>query len=101
MNDKSSRPALADNNAIISEYDTILLGFPIWWYTAPRIINSFLENYDFDGKNIVLFATSGGSGLGNIAKELALSSPGANIQNGKMLNRRSSFDDIKKIVETL
>ena len=64
MNDKSSRPALADRDADIAAYDTILLGFPIWWYVAPTIINSFLESYDFFGKKIVLFATSGGSGFG-------------------------------------
>ena len=63
MNDKSSRPALADKDADISSYDKILLGFPIWWYVAPTIINSFLESYDFSGKKIVLFATSGGSGF--------------------------------------
>ena len=61
MNDRSSRPALADQDADIAAYDTILLGFPIWWYVAPTIINSFLESYDFSGKKIVLFATSGGS----------------------------------------
>lgn len=70
MNDKSFRPALADKNANIASYDTILIGFPIWWYVAPTIINSFLESYDFSGKKIVLFATSGGSKFGNTVKEL-------------------------------
>ena len=64
MSDKSSRPAIADKNANIADYDTIFIGFPIWWYVAPTIINTFLESYDFSGKKIVLFATSGGSGLG-------------------------------------
>ena len=64
MNDKQSRPALADTDAPIAGYDVIFLGFPIWWYTAPTIINTFLERYDFTSKTIVLFATSGGSGLG-------------------------------------
>ncbi len=63
MNDKSSRPSLADKDANIGAYDIILLGFPIWWYVAPTIINSFLDSYDFSGKKIVLFATSGGSGF--------------------------------------
>ena len=70
MRSKTSRPALADNNADISKYDTIFLGFPIWWYVAPTIINTFLENYDFSGKTIILFATSGGSGFGSTAKNL-------------------------------
>ena len=64
MQDPSSRPALADQTAQIANYDVVFLGFPIWWYVAPTIINSFLESYDFAGKTIVLFATSGGSGFG-------------------------------------
>ena len=63
MQDKSSRPAIADKNADISAHDTIFVGFPIWWYIAPTIINTFLESYDFSGKTIILFATSGGSGF--------------------------------------
>ena len=70
MADINSRPALADKDAKISEYDTIFLGFPIWWYVAPHIINSFLESYDFSGKTIVLFATSGGSGFGETLNQL-------------------------------
>ena len=68
MNDKSFRPAIADTNANIAAYDTIFVGFPIWWYVAPTIINTFLEAYDFSGKTIILFATSGGSGMGNSAR---------------------------------
>lgn len=67
MNDKASRPPLADTDARIADYDVIFLGFPIWWYVAPTIVNTFLESYDFSGKTIVLFATSGGSGLGRSA----------------------------------
>ena len=70
MADIKSRPALADKDAKISEYDTIFLGFPIWWYVAPHIINSFLESCDFGGKTIVLFATSGGSGFGETLNQL-------------------------------
>ena len=70
MNDKSSRPAIATGDLDVSGYDTILLGFPIWWYIAPTIINSFLEAYDFSGKTIVLFATSGGSGFGDAVSGL-------------------------------
>lgn len=87
MNDKSSRPALADRDANIAAYDTILLGFPIWWYVAPTIMNSFLESYDFSGKKIVLFATSGGSGFGKAAEGLRASvSAGTEIVEGKILN---------------
>ena len=70
MNDKTFRPEIVKEDLNLSSYDTILLGFPIWWYVAPTIINTFLENYDFSGKKIVLFATSGGSGFGNTIKEL-------------------------------
>ncbi|MBQ6006691.1 MAG: NAD(P)H-dependent oxidoreductase [Selenomonadaceae bacterium] len=70
MADINSRPALADKAAKISDYDTIFIGFPIWWYVAPHIINSFLESYDFSGKTIVLFATSGGSGFGETLNQL-------------------------------
>ncbi len=70
MSDKSSRPAIADTDAEISQYDTVFLGFPIWWYVAPTIVNSFLESYDFSGKRIILFATSGGSGFGKAAAGL-------------------------------
>ena len=73
MQDKSSRPAIADKNADISAYDTIFVGFPIWWYIAPTIINTFLESYDFSGKTIILFATSGGSGFGKTVDNLSCS----------------------------
>ena len=86
MNDKSSRPAIADKDAHIEQYDTIFLGFPIWWYVAPTIINTFLESYDWTGKKIVLFATSGGSGMGKSAACLRDSAKGAQIIEGKMLN---------------
>ena len=86
MTDKKIRPEITDTDAKISEYDEIFLGFPIWWYVAPTIINTFLEKYDFTGKKIVLFATSGGSGFGNTVKELQPSAPGAEIVEGKLLN---------------
>ena len=65
MADKSIRPEMAEGDAAIENYDTVVIGFPIWWYVAPTIINTFLEKYDFSGKKIILFATSGGSGFGN------------------------------------
>lgn len=86
MDNKKFRPEMKDHDAPIAGHNTIFLGFPVWWYTAPTIINTFLEAYDFGGKNIILFATSGGSGLGRTAGELAGSCPGANIRNGKLLN---------------
>ncbi|MCH5213100.1 MAG: NAD(P)H-dependent oxidoreductase [Oscillospiraceae bacterium] len=100
MKDKSSRPELADKNADIAEYDKIFLGFPIWWYVAPTIINSFLESYDFTGKTIILFATSGGSGFGRTAAELAASCPGATIKEGRLLNGNPSADTLKKWAES-
>ena len=96
MHDKSLRPAIADRDAGISEYDVIYLGFPIWWYVAPTIINTFLETYDFFGKTIVLFATSGGSGFGNTVKELQVSCPHAKIVEGGLLNGRPSDADLQK-----
>lgn len=89
MKDKKIRPEIVDTDAKIAEYDEILIGFPIWWYVAPTIIHTFLEKYDFTGKKIVLFATSGGSGFGNTVKELEPSAPGATIVEGKLLNNAS------------
>lgn len=89
MNDKKIRPEIADISVDISAYDEIILGFPIWWYVAPTIVNTFLEAHDFSGKKIVLFATSGGSGFGNTVSELQPSVPGAVITEGKLLNRAS------------
>lgn len=102
MNDKSSRPALADRSAHIAAYDTVLLGFPIWWYVAPTIINSFLESYDFSGKKIVLFATSGGSGFGKTVAGLKPSvAPDTVITEGKVLNGRQTAASLKAWVETI
>ena len=88
MNDKKFRPEVEDKDAHIAEYDEIILGFPIWWYVAPTIVNTFLEKYDFSGKKIVLFATSGGSGFGNTVKELQPSAPNAEFVEGKILNSK-------------
>lgn len=99
MADKKSRPELANTDAKIADYDVIFVGFPIWWYVAPHIINSFLESYDFSGKKIVLFATSGGSGFGNTVAELTASAPGATIVEGKMLNGRHSAADLKSFAD--
>lgn len=77
------------------------MGFPIWWYVAPTIINTFLESYDFSGKTIIPFATSGGSGLGRTNDKLKPSCPGAILLNGRMLNGGISEDALKKWVEDL
>lgn len=96
MNDRHFRPALANPKIPISmdKYNVIFLGFPIWWSAAPTIINTFLESGDFTGKTIILFATSGGSGLGQSAANLRPSAPGADIVNGKVLNGRLSEESL-------
>ena len=86
MSDKKIRPEIAGDEINPQDYDEILIGFPVWWYVAPTIINTFLEKYDFSGKKIILFATSGGSGFGNTVKELQPSAPDAIITEGKVLN---------------
>ena len=102
MNDKASRPTLADKDAGIEKYDVIFLGFPIWWYTAPRIINTFLESYDFSGRQIILFATSGGSGFGKTKEDLKVSiSKQATIVEGKLLNGKQTKESLKAWVESL
>ena len=98
MSDKDFRPAMIKTELNLSEYDSILLGFPIWWYVAPTIINTFLESYDFSGKKITLFATSGGSGFGNTVQELRNSAPDAHIVEGKIMNMASA-EDIQKLIE--
>ena len=102
MNDKTIRPAIADKNARIAEYNTIFLGFPIWWYVAPTIINTFLESYDFAGKKIILFATSGGSKFGKTVEELKVSVPDScEIIEGKLLNGIQTIPSIRKWTESL
>ncbi len=93
MKDKSIRPALADTDADIAAYDTIFVSFPIWWYIAPTLINTFLESYDFSEKKIIVFATSGGSGFGKTVDELKVSvSDSTAIIEGKILNRCSAAE---------
>lgn len=102
MRDKTSRPAIINDDAKIADYDLIYLGFPIWWYVAPTIINTFLEKYDFSNKKIVLFATSGGSGFGNTVKELKPSvDKTCEIIEGKILKAASDANTIKNWLESL
>lgn len=86
MNDPASRPAIAEPAADIEQYDTILVGFPVWWYVEPRIVDTFLESYDFSGKTMIPFATSGGSGIGKAEQSLKSHCPSAVWKPGKLLN---------------
>ena len=102
MADPSSRPEIAKKVENMDQYDTVFVGFPIWWYVAPTIINTFLEQYDFSGKKIVLFATSGGSGFGKTASALKNSvSASAQIVEGRLLNGRVQEAELKDWVKTL
>lgn len=99
MNDKSFRPAIANKVENMDQYDVVFTAFPIWWYVAPTIINTFLEQYDLTGKKIVPVATSGGSGMGNTNKELAPSCKGATLEEGKRFPAGASGADLKKWAE--
>ncbi|MBR6748381.1 MAG: flavodoxin [Clostridia bacterium] len=101
MKNPASRPALADDTLDTAAYDTIYLGFPIWWYVAPTIINTFLEAHDLAGKTIVLFATSGGSGFGKTLAALKDSAPGAVIKEGKLISRRDTVEVLAKWAKSL
>lgn len=101
MNDPAARPAIEGSLSNMTDYGVIFLGFPIWWYTAPAIIKTFLERYDLNGKTIVLFATSGGSGLGGTAQALQAVCPGAAIVDGKLLNGPQTKKALAAWVESL
>ena len=102
MADKTIRPEIAESNVKIENYDVIFLGFPIWWYVAPTIINTFLESADFSGKKIILFATSGGSKFGKTVEELKISVPDScEIIEGKLLNGRQTIASVKEWADTL
>lgn len=90
MNDKTSRPAIAGTVENMDVYDVVYVGFPVWWYVEPRIVDTFLESYDFTGKVIVPFATSGGSGLGKAPQRMQALAPGAQVKQGGLLNGRPS-----------
>ena len=100
MNDPDARPAISGSVENMEQYDIIFVGV-IWWYVAPTIINTFLESYDFSGKTIVPFATSGGSGMGSTNEKLAPSCPGAILMKGKMLNGLLSQEELKAWVKSL
>ena len=95
MADEKCRPAIAGDAPDMSAYDTVFVGFPIWWYVEPRIVDTFLEAHDFSGKTIVPFATSGGSGLGKAPQRMATLAPGSTVTEGRLLNGRLDADDLR------
>ena len=99
MQDKSSRPAITDKLADMKDYSVVYVGFPIWWNTCPTIINTFMDAYDFQGKTVIPFATSGSSSIKKACEDLKAAYPSINWMEGKLLNRVSK-DDLKKWVET-
>lgn len=99
MKDKSFRPPIANKVENMADYDVIYVGFPIWWYVAPTIINTFLEQYDLAGKTIVPFATSGSSGMGNTNAELKPSCPGAKLEEGKRFSSGAGEAELKRWAE--
>ena len=101
MNDPASRPAIVTGDLDLSSYDAIFLGFPVWWYVAPTIINTFLEAYDFAGKTVIPFATSGSSGIENSEKKLLQQYPSINWKSGKLLNGHLDSTALASWVKTL
>jgi flavodoxin len=100
MNDDSARPAISNDLSVVSEYDVIYLGYPIWWGTAPRIIQTFIENYDISGATVYMFCTSGGSGIESSISDLQMLYPDINIVDGKRLNDATETD-IREWIESL
>ena len=101
MNDETSRPAIAGAVEDMDAYERVFVGFPVWWYVEPRIIDTFLEAYDFSGKTIIPFATSGGSGLGKAPERMQQLAPGATVLPGKVLNGRPSAGELATWAESL
>ena len=101
MKDPGSRPELAAVLPNTADYDTVYVGFPIWWYVAPTIVNTFLESIDLSGKTVVPFATSGGSGMGKTNEHLAPSCKGAKLLNGKVFKRSVSREELAAWAERL
>lgn len=101
MNDKAARPPILSPVENMAQYDTIFVGFPIWWYEAPRIIQTFLESYDFTGKTVIPFATSGGSGMGKTVAILQKSCPKATVLPGKRMSASASANEVSSWLKTL
>ena len=100
MNDESARPAISNDLSVVSEYDVIYLGYPIWWGTAPRIIQTFIESYDISGATVYMFCTSGGSGIEKSISDLQQLYPDVNIVDGKRLNDATELD-IREWIESM
>jgi len=98
MQDKNSRPAIKDKLQNMKDYDVVYVGFPIWWYTCPTIINTFMEAYDFQGKTVIPFATSGGSSIKKACADLKAAYPNVNWKEGELLNRATKAE-LQKWVE--
>lgn len=101
MSDPASRPAIKGVRDNMDEYDTVFVGFPIWWYVAPTIVNTFLESYDLTGKTIIPFATSGGSGMGRTSERLQPSCPNAKLLEGKVFKQSMSKEELAAWVNSL
>lgn len=101
MKQMASRPAITGRVENMAEYTTVYIGFPIWWYIAPTIINTFLESYDFKGKKIILFATSGGSGMGRTQEKLRPSAPGAEFVAEKRLLAGVTPDSVQQWIQSI
>ena len=101
MNNPASRPAIKEMRDNMDDYDTVFVGFPIWWYVAPTIINTFLESYDLTGKTIIPFATSGGSGMGKTNEKLQPSCPNSKLIEGKVFKRSASKSELAAWVDGL
>ena len=99
MQDRSSRPAIATKVENMEQYDTVFVGFPIWWYREPSIIDTFMEAYDFSGKTVIPFATSGGSGLGDSYKNMQELAPAAIVKDGRKFAPSASDTSLKDWAE--
>ena len=99
MNDRSSRPAIATKVENMEQYEAVFVGFPVWWYREPSIIDTFMEAYDFSGKKVIPFCTSGGSGIGDFAKNLQELAPGAKVVEGKRFSTMTSEKQLKEWTE--
>ncbi len=98
MQDRACRPEIAETTDI-SAYDTILIGFPVWWYREPSIIDTFMESYDFTGKSVAAFCTSGGSGIGDSAANMQALAQGARVLDGRKFSPSAPADELKKWAE--
>lgn len=101
MNDDSARPAISGDMTALTEYDTVFIGYPIWWGTAPRIIDTFFESYDMSGKTVYTFCTSGGNGIGQSIDDLTSLCPDVTISDGRRFNAGATEDDVHQWMDGL